>query len=177
MTPTTAMNTKLIIDLDLCRECEECTVACSYPYHPDNNGVAWLRELAAYELVCRRCRQRSCVAACANEALEETEDALVKRYNMRCVGCMSCVSACPFGVIVPAAFLFRGTMCDYCEDREVEAPPCVPSCPKQAVTFGPVPEGKEESVTEVNARFAVRGQMWQKEEPPEEPQPEPGDKT
>ena len=64
------MSKRLVIDLDVCRDCAECPASCSYPYHGPNNGVARLRELAAYELVCRKCEVRSCVQACPVNAVE-----------------------------------------------------------------------------------------------------------
>jgi len=39
------------------------------------------------------------VLACPFDALERTEDGVIKRHNMRCVSCKSCALACPFGTI------------------------------------------------------------------------------
>jgi Fe-S-cluster-containing hydrogenase component 2 len=156
------MGKRIVIDLDACTACEECTAECSYLYHPGNVGVAWLREMAAYELTCRRCDEKPCVAACPNDALEQIEDGILKRHNLRCVGCQSCNMACPFGTLVPAEFLFRGAMCDFCRDRDVEIPDCVSSCPEHALTFedpAPLPE-----MHMVGEHLAVRARKWAKKE-------------
>jgi len=154
---------RIVIDLDKCRECEDCTAACSYLYHPGNNGVAWLRELAAYELTCRRCELRSCIEACRNDALEQLDDGMLKRHNLRCVGCQSCNVACPFGTLVPAAFLFRETMCDFCRDRGVDVPTCVTTCPDDAITYEEVSGGDDLHV--IGDFLAVRARKWMKKEP------------
>jgi Fe-S-cluster-containing hydrogenase component 2 len=84
------MTERLIIDLAACDRCGHCTVGPS---------MLALRERATFELVCRRCVEASCVLACPFDALERTEDGIIKRHNMRCVSCKSCALACPFGTI------------------------------------------------------------------------------
>ncbi|MFW6189592.1 MAG: 4Fe-4S dicluster domain-containing protein [Planctomycetota bacterium] len=161
------MSDRLIIDLDLCRECGECTAECAYPYHDPNRGVAALRELAAQELVCRRCELRSCVEACPNDALEEAGDDRLVRHNMRCTGCLSCSVACPFGVLVPAALQFRDSRCDYCAERAEGLPVCGGTCPEKAIRFGPVPE-RQPDLHVLSENLAVRCAVWQKSEALEE---------
>ena len=160
------MAQRLVVSLDTCRDCAECTATCSYPYHGDNNGIARLRELAGYELSCRRCEERLCVQACPNEALEEQENGDLKRYNMRCTGCLSCSHACPFGNIIPAALQFRDTMCDFCAGRDGETPECVRTCPEKAITMEEVSE-EAPGIHLLGERLAVRSKVWQKIEPAE----------
>jgi len=154
---------RLTINLDKCRDCAECKAACDYLYHPSNCGVARLRELAAQELVCRRCEARSCVLACPNEALEAVDDVL-KRHNMRCTGCLSCSLACPFGTLIPAALQFRDSMCDLCAGREGGTPACVTTCPEKAVAVAEV-AAAETDVHVLSENLAVRCKVWQKIEP------------
>ena len=79
--PGTSGNLKLFIDLDICfsGECKNCNLQCSYFYHPLNNGINSVAELATYALVCRRCEEPHCVNACPVEALEQQEE-----KNKRC---------------------------------------------------------------------------------------------
>ena len=157
------MTRRLTIDLDKCRDCGECTAQCSYPYHhPSNSGVARLRELAAQELACRRCEVRSCVLACPNEALEEDAGKVLRRYNMRCTGCLSCSVACPFGTLVPAALQFRDSACDFCAGRDGEAPACARTCPEKAITVADVSDDADTHL--VGENLAVRSRVWQKVE-------------
>ncbi len=153
----------LVIDLDRCRACETCVAKCSYPYHGANDGIARLRETASFEITCRRCEVRSCVTACPKEALELLDSGVLRRWNMRCTGCLSCSQACPFGNIVPAAFQFHDNVCDFCAGRSESEPLCVVTCPYGAVAFEEVaPESKE--VHPVGERLAVKGVVWQKKE-------------
>lgn len=84
------MTKRLIIDLAACDRCDGCSIG---------PAMLALREKATFELVCRRCEHASCVMACPFDALERTEDGIIKRHNMRCVSCKSCSLACPFGTI------------------------------------------------------------------------------
>ncbi len=157
------MADRLIIDLEACRECEECTAQCAYPYHDPNEGVARLREVAAQELLCRRCTLRCCIEACANDALDEDADGRLVRHNLRCTGCLSCSVACPFGVLTPAAVQFRDSMCDYCAGRASGLPICGETCPEHAISRGEAPD--EPNVHVLGEHLAVRAAAWQKTEP------------
>ena len=101
----TAMK-KLFVDLDICAVCPECVVDCDYLYHPGNNGITHLREKAHFALICRHCEQAPCVNSCPQEALKRGEDKVVVRSNMLCIGCNSCLAACPFGTIYPEIIPF-----------------------------------------------------------------------
>ena len=160
------MAKQLVMDLDVCRDCPECVIECSYPHHPDNCGVTWLREVAQYELTCRRCEERACVDACPVEALEEREDGRLVRHNMRCVGCQSCVHACPFGTIAFAALPFLDSGCDLCEGRIADAPTCVPTCPYGALKYEEVEVETDPLLYQVEEpRFVVRTVRFQRTEP------------
>lgn len=157
------MSARLVIDLDRCRDCEVCQAQCGYPYHGENDGIARLREAAAFELTCRRCEVQSCVTVCTKEALEVQEDGRLKRYNMRCTGCLSCSHACPFGNIIPAALQFYDNVCDFCAGRAESEPVCAVTCPYHAIGMEEVSEGQE-GVYVIGEQLAVRSVVWEKEE-------------
>ncbi|MFW6180591.1 MAG: 4Fe-4S dicluster domain-containing protein, partial [Spirochaetota bacterium] len=121
MHPRAGGETRLFVDLDLCAsgECESCVIRCSYFYHPVNNGILSVAELAAYYLVCRRCEEPHCVNACPVEALEQQDEKekLLIRHNMRCISCKSCSHACPYGTIYPENVPCLVHACDFCLDR------------------------------------------------------------
>ena len=123
-------------------------------------------ERAAYLLVCRRCEAPSCIAACAFEALERREDGVLERHNLRCVSCMACAQACPFGTILPDMLPFYDTPCDPClEAAGAEEPPCVSSCLHGGLEYREI--GPDEpSVHIVDERLAARARKWEKREPP-----------
>ena len=139
LNPERSTEVSLYVDLNVCEsaECKLCTIECSYFYHPGNNGVLSIAELASYALMCRKCEEPHCVAACPSEALEQlTErDKLLIRHNMRCVSCKTCSHACPYGTIYPENVPLLIHICDFCLDRRdgADEPLCVKTCPFDAL--------------------------------------------
>ena len=158
------MAKRLVIDLYKCDACEACEVECA-AFHrakASDHGVLTLRELATFSLVCRRCEDASCVAACRFEALERQEDGILARHNMRCVSCKCCAQACPFGTIYADALPFYVTNCDFCTAIEGEVLPCVPSCKQDALEYREVDDA-EEGLALVGNTLAVKAPAWEKE--------------
>ena len=92
---------RLFVDLDVCAagECQDCDIRCSYFYHPENNGIISVVELATYALVCRRCEEPHCVDACPFGVV-----ALHPRTGLAlicdlCAGDPICVKRCATGAI------------------------------------------------------------------------------
>ena len=163
-------NTKrLFIDLDICSTalCQECVIQCSYFYHPDNNGIISVVELATYALVCRRCQEPHCVKACPVEALEQEQDKdnLLIRHNMRCISCKTCSYACPYGTIYPENVPFMVHSCDFCLDRreEREEPLCISTCPYGALSLREVDRERDERTFLVADNLTVHSTHWDRE--------------
>jgi Fe-S-cluster-containing hydrogenase component 2 len=75
-----------------------------------------------------------------NDAIAQSGDSVQVRQE-KCIGCKSCMVACPFGVmqvvVTPqAAGLVKASAhkCDLCQGREA-GPACVENCPAQALTL------------------------------------------
>jgi len=165
------MSKKLVIDLDVCRDSDNYELECSYSPHNANQGIIRLRELATYELVCRRCEERSCVLACPVEALEANEDGILSRYNLRCVGCKSCLHACPFGTLLNDVIAFTVSGCDMCPQLQAgEAPVCVTGGGNAAVSFEEIPDSLPKDMYLIGDRFAVRSKHWKRVEEEASPQ-------
>ncbi|MHC5055545.1 MAG: 4Fe-4S dicluster domain-containing protein [Planctomycetota bacterium] len=163
------MAKRVVVDLDVMRKNPDEEFRCVYFYHPQNEGVATLRELAAFEMFCRRCELACCIESCPKSALEKDESGVVRRANLRCVGCMSCSRACPFGTILEEALRFHAGGCDYCESLgEGATPGCVEASSSGALAYRDVAED-EEDVVLVGERMAVKGARWLKIEQPPKP--------
>lgn len=158
------MNQRIVIDLDLCEGCEQCTASCGYFYRSpeEDQGIQTLKERATLAIVCRRCEHASCVAACPYDALERQSDGTIKRFNLRCVSCKLCTQACPFGTIYPEMVGFYVTPCDHCIDTAGGPPPCVSGCVKGAITYRVVDAGHRD-LHIVDDHFAVIGPRWERE--------------
>jgi Fe-S-cluster-containing dehydrogenase component len=165
--PEKGKDKRLFIDLDICStgQCEDCVIQCSYFYHPDNNGIISVTELATYSLVCRRCESAHCVSSCPVEALEQQKDKnkLLIRHNMRCISCKSCSHACPYGVIYPELVPSLIHNCDFCLDRrdEKDEPLCITTCPYGALSLKSGNMKLDEHTFLVGANIIVHSTHWQ----------------
>lgn len=159
------MAKRLFIDLEKCRQCETCKATCSYFYHPFNDGILHLRELAEFGATCRQCEKAPCVTACPTDALEKQKDGVVKRYNLRCVACRTCCYACPFGVILPELIPYAVSRCDFCIGRlaEGEVPICLGGCPEGAIQYGEFEADPKEKRFQVGEHLIVHTIPWKKE--------------
>jgi len=127
---------KLVINYEVCNRCPACVVSCSYPHHPVNNGITTLREAVAFAVVCRRCDDAPCIAACPTGALKR-EERTNRRSRFVCVSCKTCSLSCPFGTILPECIPYIVSGCDFCLGRlaDGEVPLCVRTCPYGALRY------------------------------------------
>jgi len=160
---------RLYIDLDKCfsGECKKCEIKCSYLYHPGNEGVISIAEMATYALVCRKCEEPHCVLACPEEALEQQEkkEKLLVRHNMRCISCKTCAHACPYGTIYPEIVPLFASACDYCLDRRggKDEPLCIKSCPCEALALKEAGAQLDENTFLVGENMIVHSTHWDRE--------------
>ena len=161
------MAKRLYIDMLKCDECKECTVKCDYLYQPEvtDHGILALREQVAFMLVCRRCEEPSCVAACKFDALERQENGILERYNMRCVSCKCCSHACPFGTIYPETVPYMSTKCDFClEWPDGREPSCISNCVKNAIEYREIEELQKDDIHLLGDHLAVHSTKWAKKD-------------
>ena len=145
---------RLFIDLEKCDRCPECVIKCSYIYHPQNNGITSLRELAIFSLICRKCEEAPCINSCYKNALKKDDDGILRRARFLCTSCKTCSIACPFGTILVDFLQYLDSKCDYCLTRK---PLCVGSCPLKAIEVKEIEkEDIKEGIYFVSDVFAVR---------------------
>ncbi len=97
-------------------------------------------------VTCHHCDDAPCAGACPTGAISFVQDT-VQVNEARCIGCKSCMIACPYGMIdvvaVAAVRPFAGVRlsmgtkaqahkCDLCIDR-AGGPACVAACPTHAL--------------------------------------------
>ena len=128
---------RVILDMDRCVGCRSCSAACFYSHKGMPNVAYGIIEEGALPVICRQCEEPACVEACPVDALRREESGVVRRSRMLCIGCGSCVYACPFGVIRPELNERQVAKCDLCEERTLAggAPRCVGACPSGALRF------------------------------------------
>lgn len=123
-----------------CIGCRTCEIACALEHATESAAFAprltVLRlDTLSVPVMCHQCENAPCVGACPVGALS-MGDERVEAANSRCIGCQSCVVACPFGVInIASAKNQPATIvkCDLCHGRE-RGPACIDVCPTSALS-------------------------------------------
>jgi molybdopterin-containing oxidoreductase family iron-sulfur binding subunit len=164
----------MVFDLRRCIGCNACAVACkqenSLPY-----GVFFTKTLSEevgefpttsrvyIPTICNHCEDAPCARVCPTGATYTRADGIVLVDGDKCIGCGSCIVACPYdqrtrlepGMLTQGLFrngkltpfeeqgyprFTEGTAvkCTFCHER-VDAglePACVATCPTEARIFG-----------------------------------------
>lgn len=127
----------LIFDASRCTGCHYCEMACSY-FHlgevsPAKSNIRVLHspDSADREAAhCLHCDNALCLAACPTGAIYREEATGIVRINpMKCVGCRSCVIACPLGVAWFHEPEGCARKCDLCDGD----PKCAKYCSPGAI--------------------------------------------
>lgn len=145
-------------------------IECEYIFHRQgNNGVFSLLEVAEFSAYCRQCKDAFCITACPKDALEHQENGTIKRYNMRCVGCKSCVLACPFGTIFPEVINYVSSKCDFClkqlQNNDNYVPSCVKTAPTGTLQMADMEhEDPENHIYFFGDNIAVKNPSWRRKE-------------
>jgi Fe-S-cluster-containing dehydrogenase component len=87
---------------------------------------------------CFHCEDPWCVRACPTGAMRKREkDGIVHVEHSMCIGCKSCIAACPWGTPQWDPVSRKVVKCDYCMDR-LDAglkPACVTKCVTGCLSF------------------------------------------
>lgn len=135
-----------------CTGCGACVVACQL-WNARPASLAWrqVRTLRLgsgtgsrtvhVSLACLHCADPPCVHACPVGALyKRSDDGIVGIEAARCIGCLLCASACPFGAPRLASD-GKVEKCTFCGDRPLGTPrACEEVCPHGAIVTGPLEE-------------------------------------
>ncbi|MDJ0925041.1 MAG: polysulfide reductase NrfD [Acidimicrobiia bacterium] len=87
---------------------------------------------------CNHCENAPCVSICPTSALHTRDDGIVDFDTDICIGCKSCMQACPYDALYIDPDENTAQKCNYCVHR-VEVglqPACVVVCPEQAIIAG-----------------------------------------
>ncbi|HEY6541257.1 MAG TPA: 4Fe-4S dicluster domain-containing protein [Ktedonobacteraceae bacterium] len=138
-----------VIDQRKCIGCHACTVACKAE-HDVPIGVyrTWVKYVERgefpharrYFLVnrCNHCDNAPCVTICPTRALYKRPDGIVDFDSSRCIGCKSCMQACPYDALYIDPNTHTAAKCNFCAHRTELGlePACVIVCPERAIIAG-----------------------------------------
>lgn len=139
----------LVLDLEKCTRCDECTKACADAHDGVTRlireGLRFDKYLVASS--CRSCLDPYCLPGCPVGSIRRTRslEILIEDW---CIGCGKCAENCPYGNINMHPFKVRepdpqnpqrmiavvrqkATTCDLCSDLDGQ-PSCVYACPHDA---------------------------------------------
>lgn len=157
-----------VIDQRKCIGCHACTVACKAE-HDVPIGVyrTWVKYIERgefpnsrrYFLVnrCNHCDDAPCVKICPTKALYKRDDGIVDFDSNRCIGCKSCMQACPYDALYIDPYSHTAAKCNYCAHRTEQGmePACVVVCPEHAIIAGDMHDPNTE-ISKIIAREPVR---------------------
>lgn len=137
------------IDQRTCIGCHACTVACKTEHDvPVGQFRTWVKyvEKGSYPdttremgvMRCNHCTDAPCVKICPTTALFKRDDGIVDFDNENCIGCKSCMQACPYDAIYIDANTNTAAKCNFCAHRIDQGlePACVVVCPTESIWMG-----------------------------------------
>ncbi len=154
----------LLLDMDLCTRCDECTKGCIEQHGSESHGfpiTRLLRDGLRFEnfmvaTSCRSCTFAHCMVGCPVDAIHRGRHQQIVIED-HCIGCGLCAANCPYGSIfmvpngrnpIPLAdsdadgnmFMVsrpKAATCDQCDaegERATPKPRCVAACPHEAAS-------------------------------------------
>jgi CRP-like cAMP-binding protein/Fe-S-cluster-containing dehydrogenase component len=132
----------LVLDLEKCTRCDECTRACADTHQGVTRlireGLRFDKFLVASS--CRSCLDPYCMVGCPVGSIrrKSSREILIEDW---CIGCGLCAENCPYGNInmvdefdkAKKAELRKATTCDLCSSLGPKhEPSCVYACPHDA---------------------------------------------
>lgn len=156
-----------VIDNRKCIGCHACTTACKSEHDvPVGVNRTWVKQVEKGEfpdtrrlfsvMRCNHCTDAPCVEICPTEALFIRDDGIVDFDKDRCIGCKSCMQACPYDALYIDPQTHTAAKCNYCAHRiDIGLEPaCVNVCPEHAIISGDMEDAGSE-IAQLLARQQV----------------------
>ena len=143
------VNYGFVINNQTCIGCHACTVACKsehdVPIGVNRTHVKYIekgtfpdstREFSVHR--CNHCEDSPCTKICPTTALFTRSDGIVDFDDDRCIGCKSCMQACPYDALYIDPDKGTAAKCNYCAHRIEHSyePACVIVCPTESIVSG-----------------------------------------
>ncbi|MEE8716849.1 MAG: 4Fe-4S dicluster domain-containing protein [Coriobacteriales bacterium] len=154
----------MLINTKRCVGCFTCVTACQ-----SQNGLEPEEDFVKYSFLehgsypnatvecvphqCMHCADAPCAAVCPTKATFISDDGVVGVDTGRCIGCLYCVAACPYGARVVNEHTGVPEKCRYCTvSAYTNGDPmctCVEACPTGARVFGDLDDPDCDLVKEI----------------------------
>jgi carbon-monoxide dehydrogenase iron sulfur subunit len=139
---------KVYVNEDVCMGCGLCRVYCRTEHSEMKDIVkSYKKEIPrplprvrveklganSFSVQCQHCEQPWCVYSCLTGAMtKDPVTGVVTVDENKCMGCWTCIVACPNGALTRDISKKVVAKCDLCPDREL--PVCVANCPNGALS-------------------------------------------
>lgn len=139
---------RVYVNEDVCLGCHLCEYYCAFSHSGKSNMIKAFNgpdvpqpriqveegDGINFAVSCRHCENPMCVKSCITGAMHIDENGTIVNDEKKCVGCWTCVVACPYGAIVRGKDKKVAKKCDLCTESGT-TPACVAGCPNNAVVF------------------------------------------
>jgi len=135
-----------LLESDSCIGCHACTVACKSEHDvPIGVNRTWVKYIESGSfpdtdrhfsvMRCNHCDDAPCMTICPTSALFRAPNGVVDFNDDDCIGCKSCMNACPYDALYINPETNTAHKCNFCNHRiEVGLEPsCVVVCPTNAI--------------------------------------------
>ncbi|HZL72076.1 MAG TPA: 4Fe-4S dicluster domain-containing protein [Planctomycetota bacterium] len=143
------MRLGFLLNQETCIGCHACTVACKSEHGvPLGAFRTWVKHIEKGTfpdvrrhfsvMRCNHCDDAPCMDICPTKALFRRKDGVVDFDRDACIGCKSCLQACPYDALYIDPESNTAAKCNFCAHR-LDAglePACVIVCPVQAIGVG-----------------------------------------
>lgn len=144
-----------------CIDCERCMEACVKTNHVPSYG--WRTKILEQQKVigpsstetvfmpvlCNQCNRPPCVRVCPTVATyKDKKTGIVVMENKKCIGCKTCMAACPYNARYFNEETRAADKCNFCFDTRLskgkEDTACVEACPAGVRIFGDISDSNSE---------------------------------
>jgi len=152
-----ALRLSFLLDQTRCIGCHACTVACKseneVPLGVFRTWVKYIEKGAIPDarrhfavLRCNQCEDAPCITICPTNALFKRKDGIVDFDSDACIGCKSCMQACPYDALYIDPATQTAAKCNFCSHRVDQGlqPACQIVCPTQAIISGDIDDPMSE---------------------------------
>jgi carbon-monoxide dehydrogenase iron sulfur subunit len=134
------MPLRLVVQPQYCIGCRACEMACAFTHgNKGQPGKSRCQTLSVAKdeyvpMLCLQCDHAACVQVCPVSAISRNEQTGVVLVDMeKCILCMACTVACPFGNMHIDAPNHAVVKCDLCAGYG-DNPRCAMFCPTKCLS-------------------------------------------
>jgi len=145
-----------------CIDCEKCLDACRETNHVPKGHGAWRTDIQERlttvdgvekrefrPILCNHCNRPPCVRVCPTKAtFKDPETGIVVMDYKKCIGCKTCMAACPYNARYFSHDKYAIDKCNFCLDTRLAEghtkTACAEACPADVRVFGDIKDTSSE---------------------------------